>query len=144
MDAAVTHTPAMPGRLGLWLRWSARGILIAIAGFWVWFGIADGLHDAQTLGPMGFIMMLPAALIVLGVLYLAWRWELAGGIMLVALSGLGAMMFIENLQRMHKHGAQSGLGETVALLCVFILPFLIPAVLLLLKCWLDRRSASTE
>lgn len=125
---------------GLVLRWIARSILICIAAFWVWFSIADGLGDAQTLGLMGFLMMLPAALIVLGVLYVVWRWELVGAYVLLAITLLGAFMFYENMRRMTLHGTGPRFMEGLLGLSIFVLPFLIPAVLLLVKCQLDRQA----
>jgi hypothetical protein len=40
------------------LGWMARGILILISAFWLFFCIMDGIGDARELGIMGFIMML--------------------------------------------------------------------------------------
>jgi hypothetical protein len=127
---------------GLVLRWIARGILICIAAFWVWFSIADGLGDAQTLGLMGFLMMLPAAVVVLGVLYVVWRWELVGAYLLLAITLLGVFMFYENVRRMTLHGAGPRFLDGLLGLSIFVLPFLIPAVLLLVKCQLDRKARS--
>lgn len=142
MSVMTAANTGASGKAGLVLRWTARGILILITVFWVSFCIAYGLGDAQTLGPMGFIMMMPAAVIVLVVLYVAWRWELAGGLLLLAVTVLGAVVFTLNLQRMNLHG-MARLGLAVMEACRFILPFLIPAVLLLVKCRLDRTARPT-
>ena len=125
---------------GLVLRWIARGILLCITGFWIWFGIADGLHDAQSAGLMGFIMMLPAALVTLALLYVVWRWELVGAYVLRGITLLGAFMFYENIRRMTLQGAGPRFMEGLLGLSIFVLPFLVPAVLLLVKCQLDRRA----
>jgi hypothetical protein len=88
--------PAWIGGTGQLLGWIARGILVFIALFWLWFCIADGIGDAKQLGIMGFIMMLPAAIIVLGALYIVWRWEYAGAYVLLGVTLLGAMVAVRN------------------------------------------------
>lgn len=141
MSTIMAARGGAASRLGLYLRWIARGIVIAIAAFWVWFGIADGLGDAQTLGPMGFLMMLPAALICLATLYIVWRWELFGGLLLLVVTGLGAFFFSENMERIGSHGAMN-VGNVLIGLAIFVLPFLIPALCLLTKTWLDRKRVA--
>ncbi len=138
MDNVVVAPATAPGRLGLYLRWTARGVVIAIAAFWLWFGIADGLYDARSAGPMGLIMMLPAALVCLVTLYVVWRWELYGGLLLLAVAVLGSVLYFENMQHMSLQGA-ARIGQAAIGLGIFVLPFVIPAVLLLFKCGLDRR-----
>ena len=140
MSAAPSARIAAARQPGFVLRWIARVMLICIAAFWVWFGIADGLHDAQSAGLMGFIMMLPAALITLAVLLVVWRWELLGAYLLLAITLLGACFYLENLRRMTLHGAGPRFMEGLFGLSIFILPFLITAILLLVKCQLDRKA----
>lgn len=145
MSIDVAAGQGASGRTGLILRWVARGILLAIAAFWLWFGIADGLGDAlgangEPLGLMGFIMMLPAALICFAVLYVAWRWEFAGGLVLLALTLLGAFFFFQNMRRISPHGSGPGFLDGLIGLAIFVLPFLVPALLLLFKCGMDRAT----
>ena len=121
------------------MRWIARGILLCIAAFWVWFGIADGLGDAGKSGLLGFIMMLPAAAITLAVLYVAWRWEFAGGIVLLGITLLGGGLWIWNMQRMTLRRMRPAVPEGLLGLSIFVLPFLIPAILLLVKRRLERQ-----
>ena len=136
-DAATQPVLSRPGFL---LRWTARGILIAGAAFWSFFCIADGIGDAQELGPMGFIMMMPAMVIALGVLYIAWRWELAGAILLLAVTALGGWFVAMNM-RGENALTTEGLADIGMLSLIFILPFLIPAILLLIKLRLDFVNA---
>lgn len=137
MSAELNARGSVPEKLGPYLRWAARSILIAIGLFWLWFGIADGLYDSQSLGLMGFIMMLPAAVIVAGVLYIAWRWELAGGLLLLAVTGLGGWFFAQNMRRIGAHGGVKPWDVLIGL-AIFVLPFLLPSVLLLAKSILDK------
>jgi hypothetical protein len=140
MSTTAAGRIAAPGKTGLVLRWIARGILLCIAAFWVWFSIADGLGDAGKYGPLGFIMMLPAAVITLAVLYIAWRWEFAGGIVLLGITLLGGGLWIWNMQRMTLQSNGPRFWEGFLGLGIFVLPFLIPAILLLVKCRLDRQA----
>jgi len=143
MSTDTAAKPDTSGRTGLVLRWIARGILFAIAAFWIWFGIADGLHDAQSFGLMGFLMMLPAALITLAVVYVAWRWEFIGGLVLLAISLLGGWLFYQNVRQWPPARDAAAYAQGFAMLAAFVLAFLVPAVLLLIKSrldWMARRA----
>jgi hypothetical protein len=141
MTTQSMNAPVGIGGVGHLLGLIARGILICIAAFWVWFCVADGLGDAREHGPLGFIMMLPAALIVLGALYIVWRWEYAGAFVLLGVGLLGALVAVRN-------SMQSALpperipGEFVFQLAIMSLPFFIPALLLFIKHGLERVTRS--
>jgi hypothetical protein len=69
-----------------WIRYTARGLSLAWAGFWVWFGLASGLGEGLT--PVGVLrhMTLPGLIFLVSAL-VAWRWEHVGGALLL-LEGL--------------------------------------------------------
>jgi hypothetical protein len=76
---------AKPGRTGtIVVRWIARGIIIAWAAWWIFFSIASGIAEMPDLGLMALITHLMVPVEILLTLYVAWRWELAGGILLLA------------------------------------------------------------
>jgi hypothetical protein len=67
------------------LLYSARILAMLWAAFWTWFGLASGI--AEGLGPAGVLMHTVPFLPFVLLLLVAWRWEAAGGILLV-LAGL--------------------------------------------------------
>lgn len=122
------------------LRCLARGILILIAAFWLWFCIADGLGDAKELGAIGFVMMLPAAIIVLAALYIAWRWEYAGAWVLLGVALLGGFIALKNTLQSTLPQEQLG-GQFVLNFAMLSLPFVIASVLLFVKYGIDQAAA---
>jgi len=75
---------AKPGRMGtVAVRWIARGIIIAWAAWWIFFSVASGIAEMPDLGMMALITHLMVPVEILLTLYVAWRWELAGGILLL-------------------------------------------------------------
>jgi hypothetical protein len=74
-----------PGRTGtVVVRWIARGILILWAAWWIFFSVASGIAEMPDLGMMALLTHLMMPVEILLTLYVAWRWELAGGILLLA------------------------------------------------------------
>ena len=67
------------------LQWCARIIVLCWALFWTWFGLASGLGEG--LDPLGVIVhtAVPGGLFLV-VLAVAWRWEGAGGVLLLVLA----------------------------------------------------------
>jgi hypothetical protein len=122
MDAKV-----MAGRTRtIVVRWIARGILLAWAGWWIFFSIASGIAEMPDLGMMALLahLMVPAEILI--TLYVAWRWELVGGILLL-LEVVFAWFFFD-------------LHEPKALFVALALA--LPAALagvLLIACWFSWR-----
>ncbi|MCY2958868.1 MAG: hypothetical protein NTY35_01790 [Planctomycetota bacterium] len=69
-----------------------RLAILAWAGFWTWFVVLDGLHDAVSLGPTTYLIMLA----ILAGLWIptvaAWLRPLAGAVCM-ALAGALALWF---------------------------------------------------
>jgi len=74
------------------MRWAARVLALLVAGLFVWFLVEFGarvLLALPWLDPQG-VPLLAALLVALAGVLVAWRWELAGG--LLALAGALAIV----------------------------------------------------
>jgi hypothetical protein len=68
------------------------GIVLLAGLFWTWFGIASGIAEGG--GVLGtFMHTLMPGLVLLGITYVAWRWPLIGGVLLIAMGGAFAVFF---------------------------------------------------
>ncbi|MHC4224534.1 MAG: DUF7670 domain-containing protein [Planctomycetota bacterium] len=81
-----------------WMRWIARGLLILWIGFWVWFNIASGISEVGTDGIGALLAHSMVAIVILAAGVVAWRWPLAGGVLLLLLAAFGQWFFHPNLQ----------------------------------------------
>ena len=73
------------------LRWSIRGLLVAVAGFWSVFAALSGMNES-----VSFWQNLPNAapwLILFVFVFVAWKWEMVGGILVAAIGGISIFMF---------------------------------------------------
>ena len=83
-------------KLAKWLRYIARTVLIIVTSFWFLFALLSG-SEAYGGGIKGILKNSPNALpwLLLGVVvYLAFRWELLGGV-LVAAMGIFTVFFFK-------------------------------------------------
>lgn len=115
-----TDTPTL-------LRWTARVLGALIVLFWGWFLLADLFGDQGTTRPLvpGDYGILATLLLSLAGLVVAWKHELAGGI--VALAGL-ALCAILNWR-----------------VLVFPGTLILVAALLFIACgWIDRTRTRTR
>lgn len=106
------------------MRWIARILALVAVGLFVFFAIDFGAQVFPTLswGPQGIPLLAALGIALAGVL-VAWRWELAGGLMTVA--GVAGIMGLVCL----------GSG-TDMLFCAFLftLPLLVAGALYLGCC----------
>jgi len=111
-------------RLIAWL------ILIIWGGFWVFFNVASGIAELGELGPMALIMhlIMPVAIIVL--LWICWRYEIAGGILLLAAAVFAFYFF--NVHRADDY------AMALTLFVTLVLPVVLAGLLILL-CGLEAR-----
>lgn len=65
---------------------------MAVAAFWIWFGIASGAYEELDILGVFLHTLMPGGILLLTVL-IAWRWEAVGG-GLLALEGLVGLAFI--------------------------------------------------
>ena len=68
-----------------WLRWIARGLILAWAALWIWFNVLAAFGEFHSAGFGGLAGHLGFAAIVLAVAAIAWRWDADGGLVLQAL-----------------------------------------------------------
>ncbi len=114
--------------MGISSRWVSRsGPVLALlwAFFWIWFGIASGI--AEKLEPAGVVMHTLPGLVFLAVAVLSWRWPAIGG---VALIGVGVVVAVVYPLMF---SSRFPLKTVVAVLLTMALPPLAAGVLLLLR-----------
>jgi hypothetical protein len=65
------------------MRPTAWTLIVLVTGFWLWFGIASAA--AERLGAMNWLghLVIPGGVFVVTAL-VAWRWPVAGGLLLLA------------------------------------------------------------
>lgn len=68
-----------------------RVAILAWTGFWTWFVVVDGLHDARTLGPRTYGVMVGFLAALWGPTVLAWRRPRSGGL---AFAVVGVAAFV--------------------------------------------------
>ncbi|HSR33172.1 MAG TPA: hypothetical protein VLY63_21615 [Anaerolineae bacterium] len=111
------------------MRWSARVIGLLASGLFLLFLVEAGPRVIPALSwsePRGIPLLVAMVLAVVGVL-IAWRWELAGGVMAVA--GAAAIVGL------------ACIGSGMELFsCAFLLtlPLLVASALFLGCCWRTR------
>jgi hypothetical protein len=83
----MRNSDASPRRMGSVVRWVARGLSLLVMLLWGFFIIAHlfGSEEAgnQPLSPNDYIQLVLMGTWLLGLL-LAWKWELAGGIIILS------------------------------------------------------------
>lgn len=114
------------------MRWTARILALVVAVLFTWFAIDLGPRVFARLSwasPQGLPLAIGIGVGIIG-LFVAWRWELTGGVMAV----LGAVVTMALVC--------AGSGADM-LLCAFLfsLPILVAGALYLGCCYL-RRSAT--
>jgi len=113
-------------------RWIARGLLLLWAAFWLFFNIASGIAELPGLGGEALTGHLITAGVVLITFLAAWRWDLAGGLMLLVLAVAVFLLF-----RLY-------LARQLLVLLTLALPMVIAGVLLLICWWHSRPSARPQ
>ena len=69
-----------------YLRWAGRILALAVAVFWLWWGVGSAYVEGFSWGSL-LAHSLPGLLILICTL-VAWRWERIGGILLVGVAVL--------------------------------------------------------
>jgi len=110
------------------LRWIARAILVLWALFWLYFNIGSGIDEIGRYGVGAMYGHFAMAAIILVAALIAWFFEGAGGILLIALGLAGGYLLVTHFSRWA--------GFTVPTLA---LPALIAGVLLVVNQWVVRR-----
>lgn len=126
-----------PGRQrSAFARTIAWLILVIWAAWWIFFNIASGIAEIGELGPMALITHLTMPLVILVLLFICWRWELWGGLLLI-LATLFAFYFF-NIGDESRNPVQR-----LMMVATLIVPSLAPGMLLIL-CGIESwRGAKT-
>jgi len=100
-------------------------ILVVWAGFWIFFNLASGMAEVDELGIMGLLMhlIMPVALVL--IMWVSWRWEIWGGVLLV-LAGILSVVFF-NVTR-----SSADAISALTLFVLLVLPALLIGMLLIL------------
>lgn len=69
---------------GKWLSWVGRILALAVAVFWLWWGVGSAYVEGFTWGSL-LAHSIPGLLILMATL-VAWRWERIGGSLLVGVA----------------------------------------------------------
>jgi hypothetical protein len=81
-----------------WVRWIALGLLVPWIAFWGWFNIASGISEVATDGVGALFGHALFVVVILAAGFVAWRWRLAGGALLILLAAFGQWFFHPSLQ----------------------------------------------
>lgn len=73
-----------------WMRWTARVLSLAWGGWWTFFGLASGIGEKMNAAGILLHAAVPG-LIFLALAIVAWKWELAGGIIVLI---IGLVLFL--------------------------------------------------
>ena len=114
------------------MRWVNRigwGILLAWAGFWLWFNLAAGMGEFAEAGRVGDSLgHLAIALPIVGVVALTWYRRRVGAGSLLGLAVFAAWFF---------HAWRSPM-----LSLILIAPAVVAAILFLIAAWRSGRPAA--
>jgi hypothetical protein len=61
-------------------------LMLATVGFWLWFGVASGISEHLGAGNFVAHLVVPGGVLA-GIAAVAWRWRLAGAILMIAAGG---------------------------------------------------------
>ena len=74
------------------ILWTGRILMALWAAFWTWFGLASGI--GEKLSPAGvFMHALIPGLFFCALLPVAWKWPMAGGILMAGVAVLVAVAY---------------------------------------------------
>ncbi|MBN2081670.1 hypothetical protein JW859_05610 [bacterium] len=125
--AAIESAGRRRGNAARLIAWL---ILIIWGGFWVFFSVAAGLAEIGDLGPLALVMhlIMPVAIVIL--LWICWRFEIAGGILLIAAAVFAFYFF--NVHRADDYAL------ALTLFVALVMPVVLAGLLILL-CGLEAR-----
>jgi len=100
-------------------------IFVVWAVFWIFFNLASGFTEMADLGFRGLLMHLIMPVLLLLLMWISWRWELWGGVLLILAAILAAVFF--NITR-----PDSDPINALTLFIMLVLPALLVGMLLIL------------
>jgi hypothetical protein len=113
---------------GKWLRYVARTVALLWAGLWTLFGLLAGVGEGLDLPGILMHTAVPGLVFLLTV-FVAWRWELPGAVLLGLVGLLTLFVF--------------GFARTPEGLALLTLPPLFAGALFLASWRADKRAPST-
>lgn len=110
------------------LRWFARLLALAWAGYWIYARLSTALLDGASSAGLVVAAINPGMLFLVSVI-IAWRWELGGGLLLLFEGALVPIILS---------------GGWFALLTMALPPILAGALLIAVRRRPDRREAEAN
>ena len=122
-----------------WMVYGARALALLWAGFWIYFFVGSVVVEP----PAGYVMVVGAAVLLLFVILalVPWRWEAAGGLLLVVMSLLiGVTYAIASGAIVRRDGSRLPVAIRAITTAVFTGPPLVAGILFLIH----RRSVTAR
>lgn len=118
------------------LHWTPR-ILCILAILFISLFALDAFEPGLTIWQQlaAFAMHLVPSFVLLALLLVAWRWELAGGIVFMLL-GLGLSPFIYT----HNYAMNHSVGTSLGIIMIITFPFFVVGVLFCLSFFMKKRE----
>ena len=114
-----------------WMVYSARALALLLAGFWVFFFVGSVMVEPTpghviAVGPVVLLLFVTLALV-------PWRWEAAGGLLLVVMSlPIGVTYAIASASIVRRDGSRLPLDIRALTTLVFTGPPLVAGILFLI------------
>jgi hypothetical protein len=115
----------------LWMVYSARALALLWAGFWIFFFVGSLVAEPTP----SHVMVVGAAVLLLFVILalVPWRWEAAGGLLLVVMSlVIGVIYAIASAAIVRRDGSRLPLAVRAITAVVFSVPPLVAGILFLI------------
>ena len=114
-----------------WLVYSARALAVLWAGFWIFFFVASVVVEGA---PIRVVAPGAAVLLLFVVLaLLPWRWEMAGGLLLVVMSlAIGVTYAVSSAAIIRNDGSRLSLAVRGITAIAFTGPPLVAGILFLI------------
>ena len=84
-------------RAAIVTRWIARGLVLVVLGFWLWFAVCETIYYYPREGWAGIRIHLIQIAVFLALLALAWFFDLVAGAALIVLAGLSYYLWGRNI-----------------------------------------------
>ena len=86
---------------GLVSKWKSLSLLSKIvwvplllwSAFWVWFNLVSGISEIAEHGIASLLFHLVMPTFIIAVLFVCWRWQAIGGMLMIALAGAMFLAF---------------------------------------------------
>lgn len=114
-----------------YLRWAGRILALAVAVFWLWWGVGSAYVEGFTLGSL-LAHCVPGLLILICTV-VAWKWEMIGGGLLVGVAALVTAFLLSVILSVIRAGYQRAYQVDIMVWLTMALPPLLAGLLLLLS-----------